>query len=372
MAGKAGHREFGHLRKLPSKRWQATYVGPDAARHKAGTTFDTRGDAEAWLVDERRQISGGTWIAPALRELHRKATAPPTLGEYASSWLGRRDLKPRTRAHYQAILRDLILPTFTDTPLPMIRPRDVADWHASLADRTGPTYRAHAYGLLRTICGTAVAEDELIANPCRVRGASQVKRARKIRPASLAELEAITAAMPERLRVMVLLGAWTALRFGELTELRRKDIDLTNGVLKVRRGVVRVGGGFVVGDPKSAAGIRDVDIPPHIVPALRDHLTANMAGRDGLLFPSATGGNMAPATFTRHWYRARAAAGRPDLRFHDLRHTGAVLAALSGATLAELMERLGHSTPAAAMRYQHAAEGRGAIIAARLSDLARG
>jgi integrase len=69
---------------------------------------------------------------------------------------------------------------------------------------------------------------------------------------------------------------------------------------------------------------------------------------------------------------AREAAGRPDLRFHDLRHTGATLAAVSGATLAELMARLGHSTPGAAMRYQHAAADRDKVIAQALSKLAAG
>ena len=63
-------------------------------------------------------------------------------------------------------------------------------------------------------------------------------------------------------------------------------------------------------------------------------------------------------------------AGRPDLRFHDLRHTGAVLAAQTGATLAELMGRLGHSTSSAAMRYQHAAADRDKAIAEALSRLA--
>jgi integrase len=81
---------------------------------------------------------------------------------------------------------------------------------------------------------------------------------------------------------------------------------------------------------------------------------------------------MAPATLYRVYYPAREAAGRPDLRFHDLRHTGAVLAAATGATLAELMSRLGHSTAGAALRYQHAAAGRDKVIAAALSKLAGG
>lgn len=75
---------------------------------------------------------------------------------------------------------------------------------------------------------------------------------------------------------------------------------------------------------------------------------------------------------SRVYYPARQAAGRPDLRWHDLIHTGADLAAQTGATLAELMGRLGHSSPAASLRYQHAAQGRDAEIARRLSAIAQG
>ena len=94
------------------------------------------------------------------------------------------------------------------------------------------------------------------------------------------------------------------------------------------------------------------------------------AGRDSLIFPTDNGGHLQPSTLYRHWYQARTKAGRNDLRWHDLRHSGAVLAAATGASLAELMERLGHSTPQAAMRYQHAARGRDREIAALLSKLA--
>jgi len=73
---------------------------------------------------------------------------------------------------------------------------------------------------------------------------------------------------------------------------------------------------------------------------------------------------MAASTLNRHWNAARKAAGRPDLRWHDLRHTGATRAAQAGATTADLMARLGHSTIGAAMLYQHAAQDRDAQIAA--------
>jgi integrase len=192
-----------------------------------------------------------------------------------------------------------------------------------------------------------------------------------IQPATLAELETITNAMPERYRAMILLASWCALRFCKLTELRRKDIDLRDEVIRVRRAVVRVGGGFQVGTPKSDAGIRDVAIPPHLIPAIETHLTRHVTkGPEALVFPATPGKHLAPGTLYEPFYKARAAAGRTDLRFHDLRHSGAVLAAATGASLAELMARLGHSSPQAAMRYQHAARGRDREIAALLSKLA--
>jgi integrase len=220
-----------------------------------------------------------------------------------------------------------------------------------------------------------VHDGEIPSNPAHIRGAGSSKRVHKITPASLAELEAITLAMPERYRLMVLLASWCQLRFGELTELRRADIDLVHDVVKVRRGVVRTKDGRKVKKLKSDAGTRNVNIPPHLIPVVKAHLASDITGgRDGLLFPAAGDPtkHLAPSTPYRVYYKAREAAGRPDLRFHDLRHTGAVLAASTGATLAELMSRLGHSTAGAGMRYQHASLDRDKVIAAALSDLVNG
>lgn len=366
----ARKRAFGQIVRLPSKRYRARYTGPDTRLHNAPHTFETRLDAEAWLTDERRLVIAGTWSPP--RDRQAKLRGPLTFGAYSRTWLADRDLKPRTREHYASLLRYQLAP-FDEVPLRQITPATVRRWHASL-DETKPTLRVHAYSLLRAICATAVIDDELEANPCHIKGAGNARRVKNIKPATLDELETIVTTMPAKYRPMVLLATWCALRFGELVELRRRDIDLKGGVIRVRRGAVRAEGKVIVDTPKSGAGIRDVAIPPHLVPMLREHLSSGITGgRDGLLFPAADGvSTLAPSTLYRSFYRAREAAGRPDLRFHDLRHTGAVLAAQTGATLAELMGRLGHSTPQAALRYQHAAQGRDAQIAAALSRIAQG
>lgn len=361
----ASRRGFGRIRQFRSGRWQASYTGPDAHVHLAPDTFQAKLDAEAWLTDRRREIDRDVW-SPVPAGPRR---AVVTVTQYAEVWLRDRPLKPRSREHYGRLIEAQILPVLGELSLTAVTPAVVRSWHAGTSVAT-PTMRAHAYSLLRSILATAVSDELLVANPCSIRGAGNAKRVHKIRPASLPELESLVAAMPERFHAMTLLAAWCGLRFGEITELRRKDVDLRDGVLHIRRAVVRVGGAFVVGTPKSDAGVRDVAVPPHLLPAVQAHLDVHVeGGPDVLLFPGEHGGHLAPSSLYRHFYVARVSAGRPDLRWHDLRHTGAVLAASTGATLAELMARLGHSTPAAALRYQHAAEGRDKAIARALSDL---
>ena len=343
-------------------------MGSDEFRHTAPVTFETKQDADQWLSARLTDITRG------LAFPHAPLTpSKVTLADYASDWIEGRDLKPRTRSEYARLLDRQVLTDFGPRALAAITSDDIRKWYRVLGERTGPTERAHSYALLRTILGTAVTDGLIPANPCQIRAAGSVKRARTIRPATLDELKAITAAMPDRLRLLVLFAAWTALRFGEATELRRSDVDLDNGVLRVRRGVTRVAGEQIVGTPKSLAGMRDVAIPPHLLPLVAEHLERHtQPGRSGLLFPSVGGEHLAPSTLYGAYYPARHLAGRDDLRFHDLRHTGAVLAASTGATLAELMARLGHTTPAMAMRYQHVAAGRDQQIAAALSALALG
>ncbi|OBA65742.1 integrase [Mycolicibacterium elephantis] len=386
-------RRFGKMRHLPSGRWQASYVGPDRQRHLAPRTFKAKADGEAWLRDRQKEILLDIWEMPTPADEPDGSAPGVTFATYADRWLANRMIKgrpirPRTRQHYSQLLDTHLLPTFGKRPIATITMSQVDRWYASTATDT-PTVRAHAYSLLRTILETARVRDRLIeSNPCAITGAGTATRKSKTRPATLDELTTMVEEMPDRFRAMMMLACWGALRFGELVELRRKDIGLTQrverdeegqevtvreGVVRVERAAVRVDKGWQVGDPKSDAGRREVAIPPHIVPVVEHHLAEHVgAERESLLFPADHGGHLQPSTLYRHWYRARAKAKRDDLRWHDLRHTGAVLAAMTGATLAELMSRLGHSTPGAAMRYQHAAQGRDRQIADALSRLAIG
>ena len=121
----------------------------------------------------------------------------------------------------------------------------------------------------------------IVANPCHIRGAGASKRVHKIKPASLGELEVIVKAIPDRYALMVLLGAWCALRFGELAELRRRDVDLEAGKIMIRRAVgdlrgiyrgAQVEQGHMVEFPCSASRRREAS--SHGVPGTSADLAA--------------------------------------------------------------------------------------------------
>ena len=96
-------RGFGAIRKLPSGRYQASYTGPDAARHKAPTTFETKIDAEGWLHQQRTQVAAEDWTAPAIKQ---RRAARLTFTDYATTWLEARDLKPTSRQLYASLLQN--------------------------------------------------------------------------------------------------------------------------------------------------------------------------------------------------------------------------------------------------------------------------
>jgi Phage integrase family/Phage integrase, N-terminal SAM-like domain len=282
-----------------------------------------------------------------------------TFGEYANDWLDNRPLKERTRAHYTAILSNHLLPAFSEAKLKAITPDSVRRWHTAMGTRR-PTMRAHTYALLRTVLGSAVQDQLIPLNPCHN------QRGRELQAGAPTEAGDTAGAggdhcgdAPEVPAHGAAGGAvCPALRW--TPGIRRSDIDLKTGIIQIRRAVARADGQVIVATPKSDAGNRNVAIPPHLLPMVKEHLGNNISGgKDGLLFPAADGkSHLAPSTLYETFYKAREAAERPDLRFHDLRHTGAVLAASTGATLAELMSRLGHSTAGAALRYQHAVQER--------------
>ncbi len=352
-------------------RVQASYIADDGHRYYAAHTYDTRVDAEGWLSNERKLIELGGWSPPESRAA-AKAVAGITVGEYAEKWLTQRDLTPKTAALYRDLLDRRILPDLGDEILRAVSPAMVRAWWVGMGKKT-PTRNTHAYQLFRAIFNTA-REDKLVTeNPCQIKTAGKPPKPRDVQAVTPAELQKVAEAAPETYRAAVPLAAWCGLRFGELIELRRKDVHVSGDrvVLKIRRAATYIDNKVVTGPPKTDAGIRDVTVPPHVAEMLRAHMAAHTGkSPDAFVFTTTRGLRLSKTAFTKSVKHGFASVGKPDMRVHDLRHVGATLAAQAGATTKELMRRIGHTTPAMAMRYQIAAAERDAAIADKLSELA--
>jgi integrase len=238
---------------------------------------------------------------------------------------------------------------------------------------------AKAYRLLRAVLTTAVKEDEILrVNPCRIPGADQEKPAE--RPIlTVAQVLALADKVPSRYRALIVVTTFGCLRWGEVTALQRQDIDLNTGTIQVRQAFVEQRGvGLTIGPPKPKAGVRKVSIPAAVHPAIRWHLKEFVeTGPTALVFTGPNGRAIWRGNFNKlvNWLGAVDAIGMPGLHFHDLRHTGNTLAAKTGASLRDLMARMGHDSSRAALIYQHAtsdadrriADGLGAQLDAELA-----
>jgi len=300
----------------------------------------------------------------------------PRLGDFAHRWLVRRrvrgrPLAPQTVAHYRVLLRLHILPALGAVPLAAITRAQVRAWYDDLQDNRSALTAAKSYRLLRAMLVTAVEEGLLTATPCTLRGAGEEWTPE--RPLlTVEQVLALADAVPRHSRALVLLGAFCCLRIGELSALRRDAVDLEQSTVSVRASAGQVSGqGWVVGPPKTRAGRRTLTVPAAIVPDLAAHLDQySEPGAHGLVFVGPRGGRLRSSGFMLREFRpAVASLGLTGIRFHDLRHTGNTLAASTGASLADLMARMGHASSEAALRYQHATRAQDVALAAALSRM---
>ena len=356
-------RHFGTVRKRSSGRWQAVYWHDD--RFRSAGTFNTKADALSHLAKIETDLHRGSWVDPRAGDV--------TLADYANEWLAHRpDLAVRTVELYRYLLDKYTLPSLGRPALASLSPLAVRGWNAELAARHAST-AAKAYRLLSTIMRTAAADGLIVMSPCKVKGAGS-EHADERPIATIAEVAALVEAMPERLQLLIPLATWCQLRRGEILGLRRCDVDVVGSMIQIEQSrTFTTGGQSLTKPPKTVAGRRTLSVPAHVTQLLDAHLKRfTQRDKHALLFTMKSGEPLTAGALQRAWSRARNSIARPDLRLHDLRHTGLTLAAATGATTAELMHRAGHASADAALRYQHATRARDLVLAKALEHLVTG
>jgi integrase len=367
---------WGAIRKLPSKRFQASYIGPDGERHTAPDTFATKSEASFWLAQMRVCINDGSWVSPRLTVT---VNSVPNFEAYALRHIALQTnrkgelLRENTKSVYRRILRTNLKP-FLTADLDSISKSQIQEWYASLVATGKRTAASKAYKLLSAVLKRAVEDDLIAKNPCNIRGAHSASTGKTVNIPTSDEVIAISNAIKPAFKNMVMIAAYGGFRFSELTELRRKDVKTveTNGqvsyVIRVERAVTFADGVFTVAKPKSDMSTRDVSMPVWLTPLINDHLFNEVPDdAEALLFPGASDGHLPHYVFIKAWGRALKKAGitRAGITPHSLRHFAGTHYHLAGATLPELMKWLGDSSIAAVQRYLHVTN-RAATIASQM------
>jgi integrase len=298
-----------------------------------------------------------------------------TFGSYGQRWLSQRpDLRPSTRELYGFLWRKWLEPAFGHVAIGSLSTEAWRAWYVQqTTEHPGSTQPGKAYRLARAMLNTAVEDGLLRANPCRVKGAGTEHAAE--RPVAMPDdVARLAEVIHPKYRAMVLLAAYCSLRFGELAGLRRARLDPLHRTVTVEEVAVELSGGRVVfGPPKTSASRRVVSMPPELVPLIDLHLAEHVSPwPDALVFTDLEGKPLGRNKFRPIWAASCAGAGVAGLHFHDLRGSGATWAAASGATVREVMARLGHTTATVALRYQHATLERDRALAEKLGAFIRG
>jgi len=359
---------FGTVRKLASGRYQVRYFGPDGRRHSAPQTFERKSDATKYLALVEAKIAREEWANPDRGRV--------LLGDYADKWISERaGLRPSTVQLYRRLLNKYLRPELGEYPLNRLTTAGLREWRATLLHQgVAQTIVAKSYRLLRAVLTTAVEDDRLlVSNPCRIRGAD--RESPDERPVlTVAQVFELADRMPRSpLRTFILVAAMCSLRWGEITGLRRRDVEKDGSRIYITSQLIDLPGqGLIRGAPKSRAGRRTVTVPQALQADLARHLAEYVGPNpDDLVFTMQRGGPMRRGNFNpaTNWKENVTAIGVPHLHFHDLRHTGNTLAAATGSSLRDLMTRMGHDSPRAAMIYQHATNSADQLIADGLSLL---
>lgn len=305
-----GRRRFGAIRKLASGRWQVRYRDQVTGQLRpAPQTFKTKTDAGRWLSMLEADMLRGTWLDPADGDMR--------FDELAERWFATKiHLRENTKLQYRYLLDKHILPFFGERPIGSVTVLGVQTW---LADRHANTNLcansvAKAYKVVRMVMDVAIDAGLILRSPCRVKGAA-TEHLPEMRAATPEEVAAIVSVVEPRWQALVLMAAYSGLRWGELAGLHQKYLDPLHKKVRVVEQLLEIDGRLNFSVPKTEAGTRTVVLPQFLVEVMIEHTARySQPGRDGLVFVMPEGTPLRGENFRRRvWYPAVTSVGDEGL-----------------------------------------------------------
>jgi integrase len=321
-------------RKDRPKHWLAGFRAPDGT--EVSKAFGRKIDAQRWLTTQQSDQLRGQWSDPRSSRI--------SFEDQATEWMAnRRSQRRTTLARDKSLLQTMVLPTFGRMPLWSIDVNRVEKWLEELIDEGYAPATIHkAFQILGGVLRAAVRAKRL-GNDVTV-GVSlpQLERHER-RFLTAEEILALAKVIDPRYRLMVLLGGFGGLRFGEVAALRASSLGPRARTVTVRETVTHVSGELETGPPKTRASIRTVALPNFVADELVEH--AKSLRNTELLFTAPNGGIISPNNWRgRVWNPAVEALGLDGVTFHALRHSQGALLVEQGEHPLVIARRLGHTS----------------------------
>ena len=371
-------------------RYRARYVAPDGTEKSKSFPDRQKRQAEEWLARIEADMSRGQYTDPK--------AARVTFQEFGERWLASQSGDPNTKASQQTQLRRHAFPIIGARPIASFQPSHIREFVAKLeATGMAGSYARVIFSNVRAILSAAVDDGLIPRNPCNARTVSLPEMgARRVIPWLPERVFAVRAAMTERFRVSVDVGAGCGLRQGEIMGLAVEEIDFAGEAIHVLH-QLKLSLSTPVFAPPKGGKLRDVPLPEPVAEALKAHMdryppievTLPWMRANGapvtrhLLLSGIGGGHVWRSSLNEdHWKPALAKAGvipkarsreyvaARDHGMHALRHFYASVLLDAGESIKAVSEYLGHSDPGLTLKvYAHLMPTSRARARAAIADL---
>lgn len=346
-----GHGE-GSIYQRSDGRWAGS-ISLEGGKRK--TLYGkTRKEVQQQLKAALHQQQQGTLVVAPQQKV----------GPFLVQWLEdvhKHAVRPRTYERYESLLRLHIVPGIGHHQLQKLTPQHVQRFYTQkLNEGLSPTTVASFHKMLHLAFEKAVRWNLIPRNVCEAVDPPRTKHY-EIQPLNQEQIQRfLAAAAGHRLEALFVLALATGMRRGEIMALKWQDVDLSTGLLQVRRVLTHVPaklndgkGGYVEAEPKTERSRRSLVIASFALEKLKEHRVRQLemklkAGplwkENDFVFCSSVGGHLHTARdiFTQ-FKKLLKQADLPDIRFHDLRHSSATMFLVLGTHPKVVQEMLGHS-----------------------------
>jgi integrase len=280
-----------------------------------------------------------------------------TLSEYLEKWLAAHSVDESTRENYKIVIDKQIVPELGSLPLTEVMPMHVQEYLEKKKKNLSGRYVRYHYMILHSAFEQAVLWKMRTTSPMEgvTVPKAQEKEQNVLKPEEVKEYTKKIEGDP--LFPLIYTALWTGMRRSELLGLRWQDVDLKAKVIRVVQALHIVDKEYVFGDVKSEKSKRSIPISNSLtilLQKLKDSQGEKKYKEQDLVFCNKDGTPLSPSTVTHRYRKITTAAGYPEIRLHDMRHTHATLLLKQGVHPKVVQERLGHASITTTMNiYSH-------------------